>query len=149
MVLVRPDAWVSVDASGCSDVYGDVVQKPGSAQPTGDEHAGDALRGRRTQLRVPYLEIVDVDGGHLVQHGARGVQCRCGATGGGVHAGQQRGRQRTRLFAFDVIEVAVARRHGQPVRLPDDRHADDLRVDVEVGDHLPDQHELLIILLAE
>ncbi len=48
-----------------------------------------------------------------------------------------------------VVEVAVARRHGQPVGFPHDRHADDLRVDVEVGDHLPDQHQLLVILLAE
>ena len=47
------------------------------------------------------------------------------------------------------FEVAIARRHRQPVGFPHDRHPDDLHVDVEVGDHLSHQHQLLVVLLAE
>ena len=107
MVLVRPDPWVSVDACGCADVNGDVVKEPGVAQPGGNEHAGDALGGCRAQHGVAHLEVIGVNGGDLVQYCARGVQRRCSATGCGVHACQQRGRQRARLFALDLVEVAV------------------------------------------
>ena len=104
---------------------------------------------RDAEPGVAHLEVVDIDRGHLVEHRARGVQSGRRAPGGGVHPGQQGSRQGTRLFAFDGAEIAVARRHRQPVGFTHDRHADDRHVDVQVGDHLTDQHQLLVVLLTE
>ena len=66
-----------------------------------------------------------------------------------AHAGQQSRQQRARLLALHRVEIAVARGHRQPVGLPHDRHALNLDAQVEVGDHLPDQRQLLVVLLAE
>ncbi|SKU56852.1 Uncharacterised protein [Mycobacteroides abscessus subsp. abscessus] len=49
------------------------------------------------------------------------------------------------LFA----QVHIPRRHRQPVGLTNDRHGNDARRDIEIGDHLPDEHQLLVILLTE
>ncbi|ETB06834.1 hypothetical protein P863_18285 [Mycobacterium avium subsp. silvaticum ATCC 49884] len=68
---------------------------------------------------------------------------------GGVRAGGQGRRKRHGQFALRGVQVAVARRHRQAVGLPHGRHPDHLHVDVEVGDHLTDHHQLLVVLLAE
>ena len=47
------------------------------------------------------------------------------------------------------VEVVGAETVRETVRLPRGLGADDLDRQAEVGDHLPDQHQLLVVLLAE
>ena len=46
-------------------------------------------------------------------------------------------------------QVAVSGTQGQAVRLPDDGPADDLRRQIEVGDHPFDHHQLLVVFFPE
>ena len=57
--------------------------------------------------------------------------------------------QGQRLPALVGGEIDIARTHGEAVRLADDRHADDLHRQVEIGRHPPDDRQLLEILAAE
>jgi hypothetical protein len=54
-----------------------------------------------------------------------------------------------RRLAVGGREVAVAARHGQAVRLAHRRDGDDVDPEVEVGDHPPDEQQLLGVLLPE
>ena len=63
--------------------------------------------------------------------------------------GEQRARQRQRMPPIVRAEVDVAARQRQPVRLAHRLDADDLRAQIEVLGHQPDQRQLLVVLLAE
>ena len=66
-----------------------------------------------------------------------------------VARGQQRAVDDRRRSAFLGREVDVARRERQAVRLPYGRAGDDLGRQRQVAGHLPDDHDLLRVLLAE
>ena len=138
-----------VGADGGSDFNRNIVEQSGGAEPGRDEQTGRAVHRRGPEFGVAHFEVIDVDRGYLREHGAGCAQRRLRTARCGMGAGQQRRRQQTGQFALRRIEIAVARRHRQAVQFAHDRHADDPGIDVEVGDHLPHQHQLLIVLLSE
>ena len=127
----------------------DVVQEAGCAESGGDQQAGRPGGGSILQPRPPQLQIVGDDRRHLVEDCAGRVEHRGRAATGGIHSGQQSRGQRAGLLALLGVQVAVTRRHRQPVGLPHGGHADNARIEIEVVGHLADQHELLVVLLAE
>ena len=68
----------------------DVVQQSGVAQPGSNEQASWSVGLQRTQVCVAQLQVVDLDLGHGVEHGARCVQRGLPACRGRMRAGQQR-----------------------------------------------------------
>ena len=64
-------------------------------------------------------------------------------------AAQERLRQHGRRAAVVGGEVRVAARHREPVGLADERAADDLDRQVEVGRHAAHHRELLRVLASE
>ena len=61
----------------------------------------------------------------------------------------ERAHQHQRLAALRRIEIDVATRHREPVRLAHDRRADDLDVEQQVAGQAANHLELLEVLLAE
>ena len=143
-ICVRP-----VGAGESSDFDCDVVQQPGLSEPGGDQQPAGSIGRRGTQPGVAQLQVVDADRGHGVEHGTRRGERGLRTGRRGVHPGQQRRRERRGQFALHRIQVAVARRHRQPIRFPHGGHPDHVDTNVEVGHHLPDHRQLLIVLLAE
>src|SRR5438128_1894372 len=65
------------------------------------------------------------------------------------YAGAQRRGQRAGGDSVLGVEVAVAAGQGHAVVLPDGGHGRNLDVEVEVAHQLPDERQLLVVLLAE
>ena len=63
--------------------------------------------------------------------------------------GLQRAGQRERAPPLVGGQEPVAAGQREPVGVPDGRHPDDRRAQVEVVGHQPDQRQLLVVLLAE
>ena len=131
-----------------------VVDQAGGADAGGDEHprlgAGRHVGGQLAQVGVGDHQVVEVDlrGACAARRGQPPSARSSAVRRVGLRPGEG-AVQDGRLEPLLVVEVAVAAGQREAVGLPLGLGAHDLDRQAEVGDHLPDQHELLVVLLAE
>ena len=140
-------------SSGRSDREGEVVDQAGAADLGGDEDAGLGagwyVARQLAEVGVGDHEVVEVDDVGGAELGPRRSQ-GCVHAPLGVHLrGAQGPAERDRLEPLVGVEVAVAAGEREAVRLALGLGADDLDAEAEVVDHPADQHQLLVVLLAE
>ncbi|KAG1466432.1 hypothetical protein G6F57_013260 [Rhizopus arrhizus] len=128
-----------------------VVDQPGTAQARGNQrHAATAVESRLGQLRGAQPRVVDRETGRL-QRGRRiglDLRARLASHIAFAHAQQgavKGGRDRT-LFGAQVL---VARTLGQAILVAHDLRPHDLDRERQLGHHLPDHGQLLVVLAAE
>ena len=132
-----------------------VVDQAHAEHAGGHEHAvhGIIIHG------VSFLHVTVHDRevvGHRLRLGGQHIQSGLTQPRGvalAARVGRLHGPQRARKDggAFQLLrrKVRVAAAQGQPGLRADGRHAHDLHRHVQVGDHAPDDRQLLPVLLAE
>ena len=144
---------VAVTNSAGEWLHGEIVDEPGPSHPRRREQPRRPIErlDRRQRFRVAQNDIVDRGEAAFGEPLPRGRE-RLGNLAAALDRARrlaERARQHAGGAALLVREIGVARREGEAVRVPLRRHPDDLDREAEFPRHLPDDEELLVILLAE
>src|SRR5262249_26668384 len=144
----------SSPSRSCAELeYWPVVDEPRAAEPgcREDPRGLRCARQRLQRVAVRKRHVIDLAESGIGEASAHLAQLTRRRTTIGERLGRvaQQPWERRRLPAFAGREVAVARRHGEIVRLAHRGHADDLGRDVEIARHTTHDLELLVILFAK